>query len=108
MTEPAAEQQRRTASAIDEVLRWVVGLGEDPTKARIDAMWLADQASRALDTAITPDDVARHWPGGTPRGDLAIIEQLVESWEIGTAAPSTVLATIRDLLARRDPARGAR
>lgn len=90
------------ANAINHVLRWVLGQGGDESRARTDAMWLAERASSTLHAGLTPDDVAAHWPGGQPRNDLALIQQAIEAWQDG-ADPFGTLREIRDQLNGRTP-----
>lgn len=104
------------ANATSRVLRWVLGKGGDSDRARIDAMWLADRASKTLHAGVTPDDVAQHWPGPEPRqaatvagalhrsaeADVSFVVQAIEAWQDG-ADPGDTLRAIRDQLAGKTP-----
>lgn len=90
-------------NALNHVLRWVLGQGGDQSRARTDAMWLAERASGTLHAGLTADDVAQHWPGGQPRNDAVIVAEFIDAWDGTDSHARDVLTAIRDQLDGRTP-----
>lgn len=70
------------ANALNAVMRWVLNLPRDgraldDDKARSDAMWLMDRASKALGAGLGASDVAENWPDLPPAAHVEHLKERV-------------------------------